>query len=81
MNLAMPVLLFALHSLVAEALNVTGSSRACRMTISRNARPCPSPRISPSSPKQLGMVSPELSCRVTRQPRLEDSQSPAVVRG
>ena len=81
MNLAMPVLLFALHSLVAggaqrhwlQACLPDGHQPQC-LSLSRA-------RISPSSPKQLGMVSPELSCRVTRQPRLEDSQSPAVVRG
>ena len=43
-----------------EALNASGSRRACRMAISRNACSLLLSLISRNSPKQLGMVSPEL---------------------
>ena len=43
------------RSLVAKALNPSLFRRACRMALRRNDRPCMF-----DSPKQLGMVSPEL---------------------
>jgi len=43
-----------------EALNASRSMRACRMAIRRNDFLCLLSLISRNSPKQLGMVSPEL---------------------
>src|SRR5208337_245247 len=43
-----------------EAINASHSMRACRMAIRRNDFLCLLSLISRNSPKQLGMVSPEL---------------------
>ena len=54
-----------------EALHVSGSRRACLMHIGRNACSLVAlPDFSRSSPKQLGIVSPELQKRLVRHRRL-----------
>ena len=54
-----------------EALHVSGSRRACLMHIGRNACSLVAlPDFSRSSPKQLGIVSPELQKRLMRHRRL-----------